>query len=1347
MGGGRACAKCGGDLELRAGGSFCPRCALRSAFEDDARVIPPASSLPSRGAVPAEVLAAPADHRIGRYVRTARLGDGGMGEVWQAWDTELERWVALKFVKGGSGEDVERLRREARTTATLSHPNIAPVFEVGEEGGRHFIAMRLIEGRTMRGWPRGDRAEVVALVRDAARAVAHANDRGIVHRDLKPDNLMVERGPAGAHVWVMDFGLARVVSTPSGFSVTGIILGTPAYMSPEQAAGDPADARSDVYSLGATLFDLLTGRPPFEGKSSLDVLLKVRQDDPPRLRELDATLEPDLETIVAKCLEKEAGRRYSTVGEVADELDRWLRHDPIRARPASIAYRARKAIRRHRAPVAVGAVALVLVVTAASFRPASEALARSREAAARSARESDARRRLAGARERLARGEAAAARDEALAVASMTADGAAIPVAQAHAVAAQALELLGKADEVHAETTRAWISGAASADPGERAAAAEALFLAGRIWEARGELSHARGAWRSVVSRFPDVQCAPDAAFFAARASMQLGELSTAFREFSALVARPGLDPSRRQEAEQRVDLLRHLASVREFALPPGHVVAARLHGGSPPRLVALGRDGALQVLQFGSAGLDVAFESRLAAPQPSAVWVRAFAADLDGDGSDEILATWDAPRPELSFGGLRVLRRRDHALEAVADIPLKSSVVAALPVDLDGDGRRELVFGTQYEDRTLQVWSLSGPSPQKLFEHSFGGGSDVFDIRETGVAPGDLLVSFGGWKGWRLWRARWQPEAKLLAASATSPDLVHARSLVLLAPGRFAIANWWPEDHARAAGRLSPAHRLEPGLYEVTCSREGGLEAPRLWMSIDGEAEVERAAPARVAGRDMVVLQSRRVVEGGYRPRIDLVPVDAPGAPVATLTLEPEVFLGTADFDGDGDLELATTRSAGGGGLIRVHGWGGAVADGDPARVEGDAASALAPGRDLLAAGLFDGAADACARIGDWVGAGLARMEQGRFADAADLLGRAAGSSRTEALRHLAACLRRLRDWPRLCSTLQELCERPDLDPLERRQGELELQAAHLSARLVPRAEVRSLAFAPGLRAENPCLVRAAGEDLEFLVGKGYRTCSGLPFVLTGGPFRARWSMKIEPHVLEASPIVGFRGARDRLGVACFLSATASAPSEKQALLWDCEPSWSESTPERDNRFETGSDWFDVEIEYAPSVPILHATFSRGGSRYDLDLHPRGPLTPGAYVFGPFGRRGESAPTEQPTVVVIRNLAFESSDLLSGLRPASPGDDDPLGDANGLLAKGRAEEALALYGRAGSASPREHPEAAFFAAVALHRLGRAPDAREALRTLRAAAPADAGRLLSESWAGLSGPERDFFRE
>ncbi len=299
--------------------------------------------------MPDEAAAAPATARFGRYVAVQKLGAGGMGEVWKAWDTPLGRWVALKFLRGSDDDEVARFKREAQVAAKLAHPNIAAVHEVGEGGGRHFIAMQYVAGQTLRTFPRDDRRRLAAVVRDAARAIHYAHGAGVVHRDVKPDNLMVEDG----RVFVMDFGLARQLKGPQ-LSASGMMVGTPAYMPPEQARGLRSDPRADVYSLGATLYELLGDRPPFSGSSAIDVVMKVISEDP-------RPIEGELGVIVGKAMEKDPARRYASAAELADDLDRWLGGEPILARPPSLRYRLRKKLAKRKAVVATAALGAAAV--------------------------------------------------------------------------------------------------------------------------------------------------------------------------------------------------------------------------------------------------------------------------------------------------------------------------------------------------------------------------------------------------------------------------------------------------------------------------------------------------------------------------------------------------------------------------------------------------------------------------------------------------------------------------------------------------------------------------------------------------------------------------------------------------------------------------------------------------------------------------------------------------------------------------------------------------------------------------------------------------------------------------
>ncbi|TWT47287.1 serine/threonine-protein kinase [Botrimarina hoheduenensis] len=288
---------------------------------------------------PAQELTLP--YRLGDYELRDEVGRGGMGIVYRASQQSLGRSTAVKLILRGalaSAEDQKRFRSEAESVARLEHPGIVPIYEVGEHNGQLFFSMPFVEGETLaqrlaKG-PVNDR-EAVRLVRDVARAIQYAHERGIIHRDLKPANILVDRE---GRVHVTDFGLAKRLTTDNASTAqltnTGAILGTPSYMAPEQATGGRGEVGplSDVYSLGALLYALVTGRPPFQGASPVDTVLMLLENDPVAPRMLNGRIDRDVEMMILRCLQKPSELRYASAGELAADLDAFLRGDPISAR-------------------------------------------------------------------------------------------------------------------------------------------------------------------------------------------------------------------------------------------------------------------------------------------------------------------------------------------------------------------------------------------------------------------------------------------------------------------------------------------------------------------------------------------------------------------------------------------------------------------------------------------------------------------------------------------------------------------------------------------------------------------------------------------------------------------------------------------------------------------------------------------------------------------------------------------------------------------------------------------------------------------------------------------------------
>jgi len=286
--------------------------------------------------------------KIDRYEIVKELGRGGQAAVYAARDTELGRPVALKVLLPGSrsAEAAERLAREAKAAAKLEHPGIVSVYDVGEFRGRQYLAMELVEGRTLSeavppdGMDPPEAARILAAVADAVHC---AHEQGIVHRDVKPSNILL--GPDGTPK-LTDFGFALDEEAQARLTHTGELTGTPSYMSPEQAQGADLDARSDVYSLGAVFYEMLTGRPPFTAETALALLDKIVNEPPERPSRLNSDVPVEAETICLKCLAKEPRRRYASAAELALDANRFLAGDPIRARPASLAYRVRGMVTR-----------------------------------------------------------------------------------------------------------------------------------------------------------------------------------------------------------------------------------------------------------------------------------------------------------------------------------------------------------------------------------------------------------------------------------------------------------------------------------------------------------------------------------------------------------------------------------------------------------------------------------------------------------------------------------------------------------------------------------------------------------------------------------------------------------------------------------------------------------------------------------------------------------------------------------------------------------------------------------------------------------------------------------------
>src|SRR6059036_2374127 len=353
------CENCGEKILGDSPKGLCPACVLETGLGPLADETVAGIDDPGH---PAEVLL-----DFGDYELLEEIGRGGQGVVYRARQKSLNRTVALKVIGLGqwaTQAHLKRFRREAEAAANLDHPCIVPIYEVGECEGSCYFSMNFIDGGQLdevaKRQPISFR-NAAELIAKLARTVHYAHEHGILHRDIKPGNILVD---AKGEPHLTDFGLARLLETKSTVTHTMEVLGTPSYMAPEQAVGNNAGVTSatDIYGLGAVLYQLLTGHPPFAGGTTYETVRLVLDTQPRRPRLLNRKIDRDLATICLKCLDKDPQRRYSSALALAEDLERWLKHEPIRARRTGLVTRGRKWVRRNPSIAVMAAMLLVLAV-------------------------------------------------------------------------------------------------------------------------------------------------------------------------------------------------------------------------------------------------------------------------------------------------------------------------------------------------------------------------------------------------------------------------------------------------------------------------------------------------------------------------------------------------------------------------------------------------------------------------------------------------------------------------------------------------------------------------------------------------------------------------------------------------------------------------------------------------------------------------------------------------------------------------------------------------------------------------------------------------------------------------
>ncbi|MHC4598042.1 MAG: protein kinase domain-containing protein [Planctomycetota bacterium] len=835
---------------------------------------------------------------LGAYWILEEIGRGGMGVVYRGYHPKLKREVALKVLIAGedaSEEAIARFHREAEAVAKLGHhPNIVPVYDIGQEGRLHYFAMHFVSGKPLDRLI--DDGEVTprraaTITRKVAMALEHAHAHGVLHRDVKPPNILIS---AAGEPQITDFGLAKDVQSDEKVTRSGTAMGSPNYMSPEQADGriEAIDARTDVYGLGATFYEMLTLFPPFEGSSIVNILHQVLMTDPTPPRKRNPAVPRDLETICLKALEKDADRRYATAAEMAEDLRRFIENEPIAARPASMTYRLSKRVRRNPAAYLTGVIGSILLAAVGVFflgvRPAMErasVLREDREALGlalerRFAPEREVERLLSAARERFDRkdfrncaelcdeidrrfGPLQARRFEAIpdvrnkglirAEFPGLLEPYSFPLPRAASLKARALAAGGGLEKARGAWARAYWRARQGRPAREGSEAEDGEVLRKSLLELGGsllrdeEFRRAQGTFEEYLHRFPEPEGGPGT-FGRARALQGLMEGPAALEAYRLALAGGRLDPPDVRYAEDAASLLEAILPVGNFQSPQ----PLKCKIGTVPVAFDLdgdGRDEMLWVFCLKSRGFRV-LGLRFGEGEPKTVldqdlptlrdWRVGGASllirggDLDDDGTKELLfyvseiKTFHAEVAVYRWDGT-AFRRTAALRDRCPNWPK-----ALRYADLDGDGRDEILVGFHATREAIYAYRREGGSLQRVF--SVDAPSFLYGLETEREPGGDRIVfSLGPYSLYRVFSARC--------------DLGTGK-VVLDPPGelfRCLASGFSPfqegDGYAFVTGKMGlpsdwrvamgdqegdPGRLLEPGLY-VLPGKAGAFEPPRL--------------------------------------------------------------------------------------------------------------------------------------------------------------------------------------------------------------------------------------------------------------------------------------------------------------------------------------------------------------------------------------------------------------------------------------------------------------------------------------------------------------------------------------